>query len=90
MIYMTLSDAVLRSLIDIEKFVEKGPFAKHSTVRLVNRADVFAHGDTGEVVSSNREYTMVRIGGVQQIVRTSQLRGRRNAEVISLSHEQRW
>jgi hypothetical protein len=38
------------------------------------------------VVSSDREYTQIRISGFPQIVRTSQLRGHRRAEVISRSY----
>ncbi len=83
---MTLSDAIFKGLLDVERFVERGPFARHATVLLIDRSGVCVHGDVGEVVSSDREYTQIRISGFPQIVRTSQLRGHRRAEVISQSY----
>ncbi len=78
---MTLSDAVLRSMLALDEIAMRGPFARGATVRLIDRTDVYAVGDVGEVIASDREYTSLRIGGCQQTVRTSQLRGSR-AEVM--------
>lgn len=78
---MTLADAVFRSLLALDRLAAPGPFARGATVRLIDRTDVYAVGDVGEVLASDREYTSVRIGGCQQTVRTSQLRGSR-AEVM--------
>lgn len=74
---MTLSDAVFRSLLDLDRLAAHGPFERGATVRLIDRTDVFCVGDVGEVIASDGEYTSVRIGGCQQTVRTSQLRGSR-------------
>lgn len=78
---MTLADAVLRSMLALDEIAMRGPFTRGKTVRLIDRTDVYAVGDVGEVLASDREYTSVRIGGCQQTVRTSQLRGSR-AEVM--------
>ena len=80
---MTLSDAVLRSLLALDRLAAPGPFARGATVRLIDRTDVYAVGDVGEVIVSDREYTSLRIGGCQQNVRTDQLRGFRAAVVTA-------
>lgn len=78
---MTLSDAVLREMLSLDDIGMRGPFRRDAIVRLVDREFVFVDGTIGRVLTSDRAYTSVMLGNVQQTVRTSQLRGAR-AEVM--------
>lgn len=71
---LTLSDAVLRELYDRHAAPPASAYGTGTVVRVVDRTDVFAQGDTGIVIASNAHYTSIRLGRIPQLVRTSQLR----------------
>ena len=83
---MTLADAVLRSMLSLDDIGMRGPFRREALVRIIDREFVFADGDFGVVLTSDRAYTSIKMGNVQQTVRTSQLRGAR-ADVMPWNAE---